>query len=443
MQPAVLIIDDEEKFSKLLSRVIEGAGYQTYLAHSAKTALRYLDTEIIYVVIIDTGLPDANGIEFINRVKEIHPYTEAISLTGHGTVKDGISSIRNGAFEYLIKGDDIDKVIPVLSKAYAKADMQYQLESTKKASGFKHILGNSPAIMQARQLAAKVAITDTTVLLLGETGTGKEVFAKAIHNESKRRAKPFLAINCSSFTEQLLESELFGHVAGAFTGANKDKKGLFEAADGGTIFLDEIGEMDLKLQAKLLRVLESGSFNRVGDEQATHVDTRIIAATNRDLKTEAANGEFRWDLFYRLAVFTIQLPSLRERKEDIKQLANYFISEYSHSYKKDINGADDAFYTLLTQYEWKGNIRELKNVISRVMILANSKTLTSDLLPAEFFKNTSPDMNQLLDLAQIEEQAINKALQKSKGNKSNAARLLGIGLSTLYRKIAEYKIKEH
>jgi two-component system, NtrC family, response regulator len=319
--------------------------------------------------------------------------------------------------------------------------MHYQLKGKDTEIGFGNILGNSAAILQAKKLAAKVAITDTTVLLLGETGTGKEVFAQVIHHQSNRAMQPFLAINCSSFSEQLLESELFGHVSGAFTGAAKDKKGMFEAADGGTLFLDEIGEMDLKLQAKLLRVLESGTFNRVGDEKVTQVNTRIIAATNRDLRTEADKNLFRWDLFYRLAVFTIQLPALRARKEDIRQLATYFIYEYGKKHQKHIKGADDAFFKLLSQYDWKGNIRELKNVISRVVILANDKIITSDLLPPEFFRASQPDMNELLNLEQIENEAIRKALQKSNGNKSNAARLLGIGLSTLYRKIEEYKIK--
>jgi len=321
--------------------------------------------------------------------------------------------------------------------------MQHQLEDKNGKKGFPHILGNSPAIAQAKELALKVAATDTTVLLLGETGTGKEVFAQAIHYGSNRSRQPFLAVNCSSFSEQLLESELFGHVAGAFTGAAKDKKGMFEAADGGTLFLDEIGEMDLKLQAKLLRVLESGTFNRVGDEKVTYVNTRIIAATNRDLRAEADKNLFRWDLFYRLAVFTIQLPSLRSRREDIRLLADHFIREYSAKYDKEIKGADDTFFKLLIQYDWKGNIRELKNVISRVVILVTGKIITSDLLPHEFFKAGQPDMNDLLNLEQIEGQAIRKALQKSNGNKSNAARLLGIGLSTLYRKIEEYKIKEY
>jgi len=318
--------------------------------------------------------------------------------------------------------------------------MQYHL-AHKSDIDFKHILGNSPSIVQAKQLALKVAPTDTNVLLLGETGTGKEVFAQAIHNSSNRKPKPFLAINCSSFSEELLESELFGHVSGAFTGSNKDKKGMFEAADGGTLFLDEIGEMKLKLQAKLLRVLENGTFNKVGDERLTRVNTRIIAATNRDLKSEAEKNMFRWDLYYRLAVFTIQLPPLRGRRDDIKLLANYFITEYSYRYKKEIDNIDPNFLNLLTQYPWKGNIRELKNVISRVIILANNKTLTADLLPPEFFEKADIDMNQILNLSQIESQAIRRALMQSKGNKSIAARLLGIGLSTLYRKIEEYQVK--
>jgi len=440
MQASILIVEEEEKFNKLLPGIIRSAGYPALTAHTAKAALKILRDEIVYVVIIHTDLPDSSGIDLISDIKDIHSYIEVISLADHPTVQDGIRSIRNGAFDYIPEDDRSEQIAPIVTKAYAKADMQYHL-AHKSDIDFKHILGNSPSIVQAKQLALKVAPTDTNVLLLGETGTGKEVFAQAIHNSSNRKPKPFLAINCSSFSEELLESELFGHVSGAFTGSNKDKKGMFEAADGGTLFLDEIGEMKLKLQAKLLRVLENGTFNKVGDERLTRVNTRIIAATNRDLKSEAEKNMFRWDLYYRLAVFTIQLPPLRGRRDDIKLLANYFITEYSYRYKKEIDNIDPNFLNLLTQYPWKGNIRELKNVISRVIILANNKTLTADLLPPEFFEKADIDMNQILNLSQIESQAIRRALMQSKGNKSIAARLLGIGLSTLYRKIEEYQVK--
>ena len=289
-------------------------------------------------------------------------------------------------------------------------------------------------------MAKKVATTSTTVLLLGETGTGKEIFAHALHEESDRRDKPFIAVNCSSFSSELLKSELFGHVAGSFTGATKDKKGLFDEADGGTLFLDEIGEMNLELQARLLRVLEDGTFNRVGDSKGSKVNARIIAATNKDLKHEAEINRFRLDLFYRLAVFTIYLPPLRERKEDIEILANHFLKELSNKLNRKVKKMDEAFLKVLDHHPWMGNIRELKNVMERAVIIANGDTLTPDLLHFDFFSDNPENSGPTLNLANIESQYIRKAMSQSKGNKTEASRLLGIGLSTLYRKIEDYKL---
>jgi len=351
--------------------------------------------------------------------------------------------MKNGAFDYIMKGDDNDRIIPIVNKAVEKADLQFRIDQLHKKlhhHTFDNILGKSPAIIEAIALAKKVARTNTTVLLLGETGTGKEVFAQAIHAESDRRGKPFIAVNCSSFSNELLKSELFGHVAGSFTGAAKDKKGLFEEADGGTLFLDEIGEMNLELQARLLRVLEDGFFNRVGDSKAMKVSVRIIAATNKDLKREADNNQFRPDLFYRLAVFTIHLAPLREHKEDIEILAAHFLKEFSNKVNRKIKKMDEFFLKILNHHSWKGNIRELRNVIERAVIIANGDTLTSDLLPFDFLSDASEDTGLTLNLASIESQYIRKAMSQSEGNKTEASRLLGIGLSTLYRKIEDYKL---
>ena len=336
--------------------------------------------------------------------------------------------------------------MPLLSKALDKANRQFKIfqqeNKLPRPYSFKAVLGNSPAIHNAIELAIKVAHTNTTVLLLGETGTGKEVFAQAIHEESDRKSKPFIALNCSSFTSELLNSELFGYVAGAFTGALKDKKGLIEEADGSTLFLDEIGEMSLELQAKLLRVLEDGTFHKIGDSKTSHSNVRIITATNRDLKNEAENNRFRSDLFYRLSVFTITLPPLRERRGDIEILANYFLKKFAYKINRRIIKMAPDFMETLNQHEWKGNIRELKNIIERVVILANTETLTQDLLPFEFFMDSysGNEIKQPFNLSAIESQFIRKALYHSKGNKNNAAQLLGISLSTLYRKMQEYKI---
>jgi len=444
MQSTILIIEDENKFGGLLSRIIEAEGYNVLQAQSARAGLKVLESEDVRAVISDVKLPDANGVDLVKRIKDIHPFVEVINLTAFGSIKDSVKAMKNGAFDYIMKGDDNDRIIPLVHKAVEKANLQFQIIKLEKRlynhHSFENILGKSAAIVEAVGLAKKVAHSFTTVLLLGETGTGKEIFAQAIHRESDRRNKPFVAVNCSSFSNDLLKSELFGHVAGAFTGALKDKKGLFEEADGGTLFLDEIGEMNLDLQAKLLRVLEDGTFNRVGDSKGSKVNVRIIAATNKDLKQEAENSNFRLDLFYRLAVFTIHLPPLRERKEDIETLANHFLKEFSGKLNPQVKKMDELFLKSLNQHFWKGNIRELRNVMERVVIIANGDTLTPDLLQFDFFSDNSEDLGSTLNLASIESQYIRKAMSQSKGNKTEASRLLGIGLSTLYRKIEDYNL---
>jgi transcriptional regulator with PAS, ATPase and Fis domain len=289
-------------------------------------------------------------------------------------------------------------------------------------------------------MARKVAATDTTVLLAGETGTGKEVFAQAIHLESKRSSKPFVAINCSALSKDILESEMFGHKAGSFTGATKDKTGLFEEAHEGTIFLDEIGEMDLSLQAKLLRVLETGTFLKVGETKETKVNVRVIAATNRDLQAESDKGSFRLDLYYRLSVFSIRLPSLLERQGDIPLLARYFIEMFTAKMSGKPLGMDEAFQKALVNHPWKGNIRELKNIIERSVILASGDHLTLDCLPFDFQYTESGNPEDALKLAEMEKIHIRKVLAYTKGNKTKSAELLGIGLATLYRKMEEYRI---
>jgi two-component system NtrC family response regulator len=444
MQSTILIIEDENKFAGLLSRIIEAEGYRVLQAHSARAGLKLLENEDIKVVISDVRLPDANGVELVKRIKDINSFIEVINLTAFGSIKDSVKAIKNGAFDYIMKGDDNDRIIPIVNKAVEKAELQFQIHQLEKKlnhhHSFKDILGKSGMITEIIMLAKKVARMPTTVLLLGETGTGKEVFAQAIHEESDRRAKPLIAVNCSSFSDDLLKSELFGHVAGSFTGATKDKPGLFEEANGGTLFLDEIGEMNLELQARLLRVLEDGVFNRVGDSKSTKVNVRIIAATNKNLNEETENNRFRLDLYYRLAVFTIHLPPLRERSEDIEILANYFLKEFAGKLNRRVKRMDELFLNALNFHTWKGNIRELRNVMERAVIIANGDTLTSDLLNFDFFAGNIKDIRSTYNLASIESQYIRKAISQARGNKTEASKLLGIGLSTLYRKIEEYKI---
>jgi DNA-binding NtrC family response regulator len=439
----LLVIDDEERLRKLLARILQLEGFEVIEAATAKDGLRKLEHEVVDVIISDVKLPDINGIELTKTIKAAYPAIEIIVLTAYGTIGDGVTAIKNGAFDYITKGDDNEKIIPLVNKAMDKAVLQRRVSDleTKLSSrfGFDRIVGTSPAITTAINLARRVAGTDTTVLILGETGTGKEVFAEAIHQASPRSAKPFVAINCSAFGKELLESELFGHKAGSFTGAIKDKKGLFEEANGGTIFLDEIGEMDHELQAKLLRVLESQQFIKIGDTKITKVSVRILAATNRNLQDEVAKDQFRSDLFYRLSVFQITLPSLRDRRKDIPVLAKMFIHQYASKVNTQITGATADFYNKLEVYNWPGNVRELKNIIERAVIMCDGTELDTSVLPYEF--DSSPAANNsasTFDLSAIEQQHIQRVLKHTQGNRAETARLLNIGIATLYRKLKEY-----
>jgi len=442
MQQSVLIIDDEKKICSLLARIIELEGFTVFQANTGKEGLKVLAVQDIQVVISDVKLPDINGIELVKQIKQVKPYAEVISLTAFGTIQDGVKAIQNGAFDYITKGDDNDKIIPLVYKAMDKAKLQYrvfELEAKiSKQYDFDGILGQSKAIIESVNLARKVSPTDTTVLLLGETGTGKEVFAQAIHYEGPRKSKPFVALNCSGFNPDLLESELFGYKQGAFTGAQKDKKGLLQEANEGTLFLDEIGEMNLDLQAKLLRVLENQTFIKVGDTQTTKVNVRIIAATNRDLKVEAEEGRFRLDLFYRLSVFSIELPSLNERKADILLIAKYYLKQFAAKVNRADFTMGNDFAALLMSHNWKGNIRELKNVIERVVILNEGSVLDAALLPYEFHQVSTEGDHMKMET--VEKLHIIKVLKYTRNNKTETARLLGIGLTTLYRKLEEYQI---
>ncbi|GAB3330558.1 sigma-54 dependent transcriptional regulator [Larkinella ripae] len=445
MQGTILIIDDEDRLRQLLARLLSLEGYQVLEANTARNGLKRLEQEEVQLVISDVKLPDKNGIELSAQLKQLYPATEIIVLTAFGTIADGVTAIKNGAFDYITKGDDNDRIIPLVSRAVEKAQLQFRIrhleEKVSKRYGFDSIIGQSNAIQRAIGLARKVAVTDTTVLLTGETGTGKEVFAQAIHQASSRRSGSFVAVNCSALGKEILESELFGHRAGAFTGATRDKKGLFEEAHKGTIFLDEIGEMAPDLQAKLLRVLETHEFMRVGDTKPTKVDVRVVAATNRDLEEEANAGHFRLDLYYRLSVFRIELPALRDRRDDISALAEQFVRQSALKIGKRDLQLSPELEQKLRQHAWKGNIRELKNAMERAVILADGPQLTPDLLPYELSSadKTAPG-GPVFDLALVEENHIRLVLQHTGGNKTEAARLLNIGLTTLYRKITEYQI---
>ncbi len=443
MKGHILIIDDEDQLRKLLSRLLSLEGYTMHEAGNVRSAMKILEKEEISVVLSDVKLPDGNGVELVQTVRSRFPQIETIVLTAYGNIADGVQAIKNGAFDYITKGDDNNRILPLVSKAMDKARLQFRIRDLeKKIAGrynFDNILGNSPEINAAKELARKVAPTDMTVLLLGETGSGKEVFAHAIHEGSNRRQQPFVAVNCSAIGKDILESELFGHVAGAFTGAVKDKKGFFEEARGGTIFLDEIGEMPVELQAKLLRVLEAQEFYKVGEAKPVKTDVRVIAATNRHLEQEITAGHFREDLFYRLSVFQISLPSLNERRKDIPLLATWFIQQFSPKLNKRLTGMSPAFLQALQQHSWKGNIRELRNVIERAAILTDTDILDVSSLPFDFQQGVDSTPSSMR-LADMERSHIIRVLAHVKGNKTKAAELLDIGLTTLYNKIKEYNI---
>ncbi|HMQ61336.1 MAG TPA: sigma-54 dependent transcriptional regulator [Flavilitoribacter sp.] len=441
----LLVIDDEKDILNMLAHMLELEGYEVLKASTASSGKNLLEKTDVNVILTDVKLPDGNGVQLSGEFKRIRPEAEVICFTAYGNIQDGVKAIKNGAFDYLVKGDDNAKIIPLVSKAVEKSRLQYKISGlqsrVQENFGFDQVIGRSRPIMEAINLAQKVAPTVATVLLTGPTGSGKEVFAKAIHACSNRSTESFIAINCSSLGRDLLESELFGHKAGAFTGAVKSKNGLFQEAHKGTLFLDEIGEMDLSLQAKILRVLEAGTFIPVGDTKEHRVDVRVIAATNRNLEAGIATGHFREDLYYRISGFTIRLPALHERREDIPALAEHFMHYYASRINKKVTGLSPSFMKLLREHEWKGNIRELRNVMERAVILSDTPELQSDLLP---FNTDAPAKTSLqagvFKLRDLEKHHIRQVLAYTDGNKTRAAELLGIGVTTLYMKIREYKI---
>ncbi|MFH0757656.1 MAG: sigma-54 dependent transcriptional regulator [Bacteroidota bacterium] len=445
----ILIIDDEVKLRNLLTKIISYEGFDVHQAADCKTALKKMIENSFDVVLCDVRLPDGNGVDLLKELKGKYPITEVILLTAYGNIPDGVRAIKNGAFDYITKGDDNNKIIPLINRAIEKIELEKRVllleKQLENKYSFENIIGKSEQILESLELAKTVAESDTSVLLTGETGTGKEVFAQAIHHNSNRKNQIFVAINCSAFSHELLESEFFGHKAGAFTGAVKDRKGLFSEANNGTIFLDEIGDLATDLQAKLLRIIETGEFIRIGENKPTKINVRIIAATNRDLQREIELGNFRDDLYYRISVFQIRLPALRDRITDIEPLSYHFLRLFAAKSRKRIDSISQDCINKLKQHQWKGNTRELRNVIERCVILAKGNEITSDLLPIEIQSNTAfyPDDQHLskFDLASVEMQHIKRVLHISNGNKTKTAKLLGIALTTLYRKLAEHKIE--
>ena len=445
----LLLIDDEARLRQLLAQVLELEGYTVLQAPDAYRGLALLTQHAaeVLVVLSDVKLPDAHGVDLLPRFKALAPAAEVVLLTAYGTIPDGVRAMKQGAFDYLTKGDFEQQLVVVVERAAEKARLRRrvaELEQRMSAGHtFESMVGEAPALRRAQELARQVAPTDSTVLLEGPTGAGKELFAQALHQASGRKSKPFVAVNCSAFPKDLLESELFGYKKGAFTGALADKKGLLEEAHGGTLFLDEIGELELNVQAKFLRVLELQQFTKLGDTKPTKVDVRLVAATNRNLKQEAAEGRFRLDLYYRLSVFTIVVPPLSARPTDVPLLAAFYLQHFAARLAKRLPGFEADTLALLQAYPWPGNVRELKNVLERAAILAPAgELLAATYLPDEFHgASARPPLDDDETLRGLEARHIRRLMSELGGNKPEVAKRLGIGLTTLYRKLQEYEVE--
>jgi len=451
----ILIVDDEKNYPPILSAVLEDAGFETLTAYSGPEALAVLEDSDVDLVLTDMKMPGMDGIELLERVKTKDPELPVIMMTAHGTVEKAVEAMQKGAYSYLLKPFDNEQLILYVNKANAMFRVVKENRNLRDAVesrySFGNIIGKSKQMLAVFDTIRKVAPTVATVLVEGESGTGKELVAKSIHFNSPRRDKPFVAVSCSALAETLLESELFGHERGAFTGAVAAKKGRFELADGGTLFLDEIGELSPSLQVKLLRVLQEKVFERVGGVKQVAVDIRIIAATNKKLKQEVIKGHFREDLFFRLNVVHIVLPPLRERPEDIRSLTNHFIKKFAneHPIETPVRGIEREASRLFYEYSWPGNIRELENVIERAMILCPGDLIRISDLPNDFKKSANDvlyldgipsdaNLNKTLDM--IEKKMVERALKLTNHVQSQAAELLGIGKSGLNWKIKKFNL---
>jgi two-component system NtrC family response regulator len=452
---SILIVDDEKNYLLVLRAILEDEGYEVLTALSGHEALEIQKTSDLDLILTDMKMPGMDGIALLEHVKTNDPDLPVIMMTAHGTIDKAVEAMQKGAYTYILKPFDNERLIIYAKKAIS---MYQVFKENRRLRGeieshyrFGSIIGKSKAIRDVFETIQKVAPSNATVLIEGESGTGKELVAKSIHFNSPRRNNPFIAVNCSALAESLLESELFGHEKGAFTGAVAKKKGRFELADGGTLFLDEIGELSQNLQVKLLRVLQEKAFERVGGITNVSVDIRVIAATNKNLKEEMINGRFREDLFYRLNVVHIVLPPLKNRTEDIRLLLNHFIEKYGSERKSalPVKGVDQEVERLFYDYSWPGNIRELENLIERVMILCPNDIVRVSDLPQDFknnvyntlhFEGIPADATLYETLAMIEKAMIERALKMADNVQSHAAAMLGIGKSGLNQKIKKYNL---
>ena len=437
-KPTVLVIDDEKNIREALRQYLTMEGFDVQAAEDGVDGLNKFQTLLPDAVILDLKMPKMSGMDFLNKAFAVKQDSPIIVLTGHGGVDEAVECMKRGAYDFFMKPPEMEKLILVLRRAIEEVGRHERQDELEKMVDerfrFDSIIGNSPGIKRVLDTVRQIAPTDATILITGESGTGKELVASAIHNNSRRSRGPFIKVHCAALTDTLLESELFGHEKGSFTGAAARKRGRFELADGGTIFLDEIGEISQTTQVKLLRVLQEHEFERVGGEETLKVDIRVITATNKDLHFEVEQGRFREDLFYRLNVINLHIPPLRERKEDIPLLINHFVNLYSGRHGKQAVQISLKALKLMENYIWKGNIRELQNLVENLIVMSKGVEITPDDLPAAI-RNFSGQEELRLEVGR---RAIIATLDSVNGNKSHAARVLGIGRKTLLRKLEGY-----
>ena len=448
----VMIVDDEKNIREGLGKALEMDGYNVYLAENGKEAFNIINNTEMDLVIADLKMPEMSGEELLKRISSSFPTIPVIILTGHGTIESAVNAMRNGAYDFLTKPVNLDRLSLLVSRALSNRHLilehralQDEIEKSKSRMSVAKVIGKSARMKQVIDVVEQVAGTKASVLITGESGVGKEVVADSIHQLSNRRDKPFIKVHCAALAESLLESELFGHEKGAFTGAVGRKRGRFELAHTGTVFLDEVGEINQSVQIKILRVLQEKKFERVGGEETLEVDVRVLAATNKDLSKEIESGNFREDLYYRLNVVNIHVPPLRERKEDIPILAAAFLKEFTEENSRNIEGIDQKAINILYNYNWPGNIRELRNTIESSVVLCKGHVITEEDLPPTIRSGLEQNSIKLsigTSLADAEKEIIRSTLLRNNGNKSKTADILGIGRKTLHRKIQEYNIEE-
>jgi two-component system response regulator HydG len=449
----VLIVDNDAPHAQAVAESLERVGYDCSVATSGPAGIKRIEQDAFDLVITDLVMNDVDGLQILARTKEALPDAEVVLVTGHGTIPSAVTAMQQGAFNYLLKPLDLAQLRAVAEKAVASVLLRNaNIELNRRLDekfGFEGVIGFSPQMKDVIDRLKRIAPTDASVLIQGATGTGKELVAQAIHQNSPRKNKPFVALNCAALSENILESELFGHVRGAFTDASTDRVGKFEYAHGGTLFLDEVGDMPMATQIKLLRVLESSEITRVGSNEVVHVNVRIVSATNRNLEDSIAAGTFRSDLYHRLKVVTIKLPTLAERSQDIPLLIEHFVKQFSKRHHKTIKSMSAAARRRLLAFDWPGNVRELRNVVESMIVVDFDGVLDLDDLPSEFSDETSPtaetsngSLTSLVGkpLSEVERLFIAATLDHTAGNRESAAEMLGIGQRTLYRKIKEFNL---